>query len=659
MGIKPKDGKRHKDKKSVKKSKVKKSKEDKLKSKKEKKSKSDKKHKKKDETSHAQEESNDSDDAPVIKDQHEVKEIEKTDDEKHVDLVEQSINGTTKTSSPSDDQKQTPALVLTSADIIAMEYNMKKLQESIKELLEKTPNQQQLESFVTNLDEKSNNIADEKENSAVLIALSRSMQRIKLASKLKTMWEEKKLNLFEQIANFEDNSKLDDGSNIELSISKTSNSGDSSATETEPQSYPPPIPEISDPIIKAQVFTHKSCTGQFFLTKQAKANSSYERLEFLGDAVLQTVSTDILFQRYTSANEGELSSLRSHLVRNTTLVQFSKLYGLDKHLQIKLQKQADGELEPISMKIVADIFEAYIGGLFYETRDYQMILDWFKALVEPELQRFDSKVNIQDTAGTNYTFNSTAIAVPTLTDRFDVKTTGDYVKEEPVDEKAKNKLYALIGGARCKPDYKTKSKGNGQGKLFVVNCVMGKEVIGTGSGRNKSVAGLRAAMDALKNSEIVGKYNALRMALPDVVPKVSPESKKNEREVVDDEDEKKTKKRKLNDDEEVKGGAGKEVESSYPKVAADVELPVLVESSGDEKGDTKYIKKLDSYLMDHKCLPKFKYEKKGSPEGMKTTLIINDEKMCYCIDDNKKASTARLSKFMLMNPQLFPRCDAV
>ncbi|GMG21286.1 unnamed protein product [Ambrosiozyma monospora] len=189
---------------------------------------------------------------------------------------------------------------------------------------------------------------------------------------------------------------------------------------------------------------------------------------------------------------------------------------------------------------------------------------------------------------------------------------------------------------------------------------MNNEVIGTGSGRNISAAGNRAAMDVLKNSEVVGKFNAMRMALPKIDTKESgPESNKNESKAADDDGEKrKSKKRKLNDDEEAKGGDEKAVES-YPKVADDVELPVLVESSSDENGDSKYNKKLDAYLMTYKCLPKFKYEKKGSPQGMKTTLIINDMKMCYCVDNNKKASTARLSKFMMMNPQLFPRCDAI
>ena len=68
------------------------------------------------------------------------------------------------------------------------------------------------------------------------------------------------------------------------------------------------------------------------LTHRSAASRNNERLEFLGDAVLDFVASDLVYQRYPDADEGELSRLRSSLVRDTTLAEIAVSMDLGEHL---------------------------------------------------------------------------------------------------------------------------------------------------------------------------------------------------------------------------------------------------------------------------------------------------------------------------------------
>jgi ribonuclease-3 len=89
-----------------------------------------------------------------------------------------------------------------------------------------------------------------------------------------------------------------------------------------------------------------------------------ERLEFLGDAVLELVITDYLFKNYTQA-EGYLTSLRASLVNYKILAQIGKEIELSKHILVS--KSERDELGEVNLTILADCMEAIIGAIYLDS----------------------------------------------------------------------------------------------------------------------------------------------------------------------------------------------------------------------------------------------------------------------------------------------------
>jgi ribonuclease-3 len=90
--------------------------------------------------------------------------------------------------------------------------------------------------------------------------------------------------------------------------------------------------------------------------------NSYERLEFIGDAVLNTASATYLFDRYEDNNEGFLSNMRIKLVNGYTLSDLSIKIGLNKHAILSLQVENSGGR--LKKNITEDILEAFIGAIY-------------------------------------------------------------------------------------------------------------------------------------------------------------------------------------------------------------------------------------------------------------------------------------------------------
>src|SRR5437660_6624579 len=84
---------------------------------------------------------------------------------------------------------------------------------------------------------------------------------------------------------------------------------------------------FTDPTVLREALTHRS-----YLNEINQAWPSNERLEFLGDAVLGLITTDYLFARFTDSGEGELTNLRSALVRTETLAHFAGEIDLGRYL---------------------------------------------------------------------------------------------------------------------------------------------------------------------------------------------------------------------------------------------------------------------------------------------------------------------------------------
>ena len=107
--------------------------------------------------------------------------------------------------------------------------------------------------------------------------------------------------------------------------------------------------------IYREAFTHPSFSNE----KNGRRN--YERLEFLGDAVLQYYVSRFIFEKYPHKSEGELTTLRSKLVREESLARFSRELNLGPYIYLGAGEEHSGGRDRNS--VLADIFEAFIGAI--------------------------------------------------------------------------------------------------------------------------------------------------------------------------------------------------------------------------------------------------------------------------------------------------------
>ncbi len=111
--------------------------------------------------------------------------------------------------------------------------------------------------------------------------------------------------------------------------------------------------EFNDTHLLQQALTHRSCPGD-----------NNERLEFLGDAVLEVVISDVVFRTHANAPEGDLSRLRASLVKDTSLAELSSHLGLGDHLVLGGGERKSGGHRRES--ILADALEAIFGAVYLD-----------------------------------------------------------------------------------------------------------------------------------------------------------------------------------------------------------------------------------------------------------------------------------------------------
>nr|MBP9815505.1 ribonuclease III [Candidatus Levybacteria bacterium] len=119
------------------------------------------------------------------------------------------------------------------------------------------------------------------------------------------------------------------------------------------------IPEFKSKQLYSQVFTHRS-----YLNESPEATESNERLEFLGDSILSFIVSSYIYEHYPSLKEGELTSLRSVLTNTQTLYQFASELNLGS--QLKLSKGEESTGGRVNKTILANTFEALLGGIFID-----------------------------------------------------------------------------------------------------------------------------------------------------------------------------------------------------------------------------------------------------------------------------------------------------
>lgn len=109
-------------------------------------------------------------------------------------------------------------------------------------------------------------------------------------------------------------------------------------------------------------FRHPSAAARNFGGRHAAKDDSYQRLEFLGDAVVGLVVATYLYDRYPGCNEGFLTNMRSMLVNGSMLSFLSVRLGMAAQLSLSDAAEAAGVRD--SAKVQEDVFEAFIGAVY-------------------------------------------------------------------------------------------------------------------------------------------------------------------------------------------------------------------------------------------------------------------------------------------------------
>ena len=121
-------------------------------------------------------------------------------------------------------------------------------------------------------------------------------------------------------------------------------------------------------------------THSSWANEQGCPQENNERLEFLGDAVLELCITEEAYNRYPDADEGLLTRLRSRLVKAPTLAELARGLGLDKYLRLGRGEEAQGGRDREGL--LADALEALFGAVFQDG-GYQAAREMLLSLFEP------------------------------------------------------------------------------------------------------------------------------------------------------------------------------------------------------------------------------------------------------------------------------------
>lgn len=180
-----------------------------------------------------------------------------------------------------------------------------------------------------------------------------------------------------------------------------------------------------------------------------------ERLEFLGDAVLELVTSDYLFRNKPDLPEGKLSKIRASLVCEPTLAECARGIGVDEYLFLgKGEKLNHGEKRD---SIVSDAFEAIIGALYLDG-GLDVAKDFIHRLVLTDIEKktlfYDAKTELQVIVQNHY---------------------------------------------QCVPEYEVASEdGPPHDKTYVIRCLVCGKEYGTGVGNSKKNAQQHAAYETIK-----------------------------------------------------------------------------------------------------------------------------------------------------------------
>ncbi len=199
-----------------------------------------------------------------------------------------------------------------------------------------------------------------------------------------------------------------------------------------------------------QAFTHSS-----YIHEHSQC-LDYERIEYIGDAVLDLVVADLVYKTYPNLDQGMMSKLRSQIVCGKSLANYARMYDFGSCIRLGHGEQVSGGSD--SSKILEDVFEAFIGA-YYLDSSYENVYALVKEIMLEDIQNFD------------------------------LESVNDYkskLQEDVQTDRRGTVTYRVI-----------KETGNAQNKMFEVEVLYDDIVLGIGKGSSKKKAEQDAAHNAL------------------------------------------------------------------------------------------------------------------------------------------------------------------
>ena len=207
---------------------------------------------------------------------------------------------------------------------------------------------------------------------------------------------------------------------------------------------------FQDKRLLRQALTHSSCANEQKINK----TQDYERLEFLGDAVLELVSSDYIYREHPDMSEGQMTKCRSSIVCEPALAFCARDIGLEQYILLGKGEEATGGRDRDS--IISDVMEAVIGAIYLDSgmEDAKTFIHRFVLSDLEHKQLF-----------------------------YDAKT---ILQEEVQKENGGTLRYELVS-----------EEGPEHDKTFVVEAVINDVKVGRGIGHSKKAAEQKAAYEVL------------------------------------------------------------------------------------------------------------------------------------------------------------------
>ena len=205
----------------------------------------------------------------------------------------------------------------------------------------------------------------------------------------------------------------------------------------------------------ALAFTHSSYNGM-----AGTRHQDYERLEFLGDAVVGMVVSELCYIYHPEMEQGKLSMLKSQFIRTAAEAEYCRKLGLNEYIRVGASFAKDAST---NLPLLEDVFESFIGALYLDQgleTCYRIVREVFEEDVKSA--KVDLSINPKS-----------------------------YLQECMQAEKKESVTYRII-----------EERGNSQNTSFVAAVYFEGTEIGRGMGKSKKAAETEAASDALRKMSL-------------------------------------------------------------------------------------------------------------------------------------------------------------